>query len=138
VQPFRAVRRQPIRAAPRNVHKLKSRRLAVVIIEEAPDSFAFSHESRRCGDNFDGFEKAIIEPLMVPLPMIMGYELSDRVSQHILTEENHRAIVRQMSDRNAEVKSFFTGYETANAIFDVEQIAACYADVFMFGGPEGV
>ena len=43
-----------------------------------------------------------------------------------------------MSNKNAEVKSFFTGYETANAIFDVEQIAACYADVFMFGGPEGV
>lgn len=43
-----------------------------------------------------------------------------------------------MSNENAEVKSFFTAYETANAIFDVEQIAACYADVFMFGGPEGV
>ena len=26
---------------------------------------------------------------MVPFSMIMGYELSDRVSQHILTEENH-------------------------------------------------
>ena len=26
---------------------------------------------------------------MVPFPMIMGCELSDRVSQHILTEENH-------------------------------------------------
>lgn len=43
-----------------------------------------------------------------------------------------------MSPIDSEVKSFFTGYETANAIFDVEQIAACYADVFMFGGPEGV
>ena len=43
-----------------------------------------------------------------------------------------------MSTKNSEVKSFFTGYETANAIFDVAQIAACYADVFMFGGPEGV
>jgi hypothetical protein len=48
------------------------------------------------------------------------------------------AIVRQMSNQNAEVKSFFTGYETANAIFDIEEIAACYADVFMFGGPEGI
>jgi hypothetical protein len=43
-----------------------------------------------------------------------------------------------MSSENAEVKSFFTDYETANAVFDVEQIAACYADVFMFGGPDGV
>ena len=51
--------------------------------------------------------------------------------------EQH-AIVRQMSDTHAEVKAFFAAYETANAIFDVEQIAACYADVFMFGGPEGV
>src|SRR5579864_6147485 len=43
-----------------------------------------------------------------------------------------------MSNKNAEVTSFFAGYEAANAIFDVEQIAACYADVFLFGGPEGV
>src|SRR5579862_9649613 len=43
-----------------------------------------------------------------------------------------------MSTVNSEVKSFFTGYETANAIFDAAQIAACYADIFMFGGPEGV
>src|SRR5579864_2979697 len=43
-----------------------------------------------------------------------------------------------MSNKNAEVTSFFAGYEAANAIFDVEQIAACYADVFMFGGPGGV
>ncbi len=43
-----------------------------------------------------------------------------------------------MSSENAEVKSFFTGYEAANAVFDVEQIATCYAEVFMFGGPAGV
>jgi len=43
-----------------------------------------------------------------------------------------------MSNQNVEVNSFFTGYETANAIFNVEQIAACYADVFLFGGPESV
>ena len=43
-----------------------------------------------------------------------------------------------MSNNNAEVKSFFSVYEAANAIFDVEQIACCYADAFMFGGPEGV
>jgi hypothetical protein len=41
-------------------------------------------------------------------------------------------------NENGEVKSFFAGYEAANAVFDVEQIAACYADLFMFGGPEGV
>ncbi len=43
-----------------------------------------------------------------------------------------------MSDQNTRVKSFFTRYETANATFNVEQIADCYADVFMFGGPGGV
>ena len=43
-----------------------------------------------------------------------------------------------MSIGNADVRSFFSGYETANARFDLEQIAACYADVFMFGGPQGV
>ena len=43
-----------------------------------------------------------------------------------------------VTSENVEVKSFFSGYETANAIFDLERIAACYADVFMFGGPEGV
>jgi hypothetical protein len=49
-----------------------------------------------------------------------------------------RAIVQRMSNEQTEVKSFFSRYEAANAIFDVEQIAACYADVFMFGGPAGV
>ena len=43
-----------------------------------------------------------------------------------------------MSNETTEVKFFFNGYEAANALFDVEQIAACYAEVFMFGGPEGV
>jgi hypothetical protein len=43
-----------------------------------------------------------------------------------------------MSNENTAVSSFFSLYEAANAIFDVEQIAACYAEVFMFGGPEGV
>ena len=43
-----------------------------------------------------------------------------------------------MTGENTEVKAFFSRYEAANAIFDVEQIAACYADSFMFGGPEGV
>ncbi len=46
--------------------------------------------------------------------------------------------MRRMSNENDEVKSFFTRYEAANAAFDVEQIAACYAEVFLFGGPEGV
>jgi hypothetical protein len=55
-----------------------------------------------------------------------------------LLRAEERAIVQRMSDENTDVKSFFTRYESANAIFDVEQIAACYADVFMFGGPEGL
>ena len=55
-----------------------------------------------------------------------------------LLRAEERAIVQRMSNENTEVKSFFTRYEAANAIFDLEQIAACYAEVFMFGGPEGV
>jgi len=43
-----------------------------------------------------------------------------------------------MSNENIEVNSFFTHYEAANGMFDVEQIAGCYADVFLFGGPAGV
>jgi hypothetical protein len=49
-----------------------------------------------------------------------------------------RAIVQPMNNENTEVKSFFTHYEAANAIFDMEQIADCYAEVFMFGGLDGV
>src|SRR5437588_5755876 len=49
-----------------------------------------------------------------------------------------RAIVRRMSHENTGIKSFFSRYEAANTTFDVEQIAGCYADVFMFGGPAGV
>jgi hypothetical protein len=55
-----------------------------------------------------------------------------------LLRAEDRAMVRRMSNENTEVKAFFTRYEAANTIFDVEQIAACYAEVFMFGGPAGV
>jgi hypothetical protein len=43
-----------------------------------------------------------------------------------------------MSELNTEVKGFFDGYERANAEFEVQRIAAFYADVFMFGDPQGV
>ena len=39
---------------------------------------------------------------------------------------------------DANVREFFDGYEKANAEFDIRNIAALYADVFMFGGPQGV
>ena len=39
---------------------------------------------------------------------------------------------------NTNVRKFFDRYEKANAEFDVAKIAAFYADVFMFGGPQGV
>jgi len=43
-----------------------------------------------------------------------------------------------MSHDTAAVQSFFAGYEAANSASDVEQTAACYADLFLFGGPQGV
>jgi ketosteroid isomerase-like protein len=39
---------------------------------------------------------------------------------------------------DANVREFFDGYEKANAEFDIRNIAALYADVFMFAGPQGV
>ena len=42
----------------------------------------------------------------------------------------------QMSNTDPAVELFFSGYEQANS--SVEEIAACYADAFMFGGPAGV
>jgi hypothetical protein len=39
---------------------------------------------------------------------------------------------------NTNVREFFDGYGKANAEFDVPKIAAFYADVFMFGEPQGV
>ncbi len=36
-----------------------------------------------------------------------------------------------------DVKQFFADFESALANSDVERIGACYADVFMFGGPQG-
>lgn len=43
-----------------------------------------------------------------------------------------------MSGLEAQVRQFFSEYERANAEFDVAKIAALYAEVFMFGGPQGV
>lgn len=48
------------------------------------------------------------------------------------------ATVPWMSSENPDVRSFFSRFEAANAAFDVDQIAALYAEVFLFGGPEGV
>jgi hypothetical protein len=36
------------------------------------------------------------------------------------------------------VREFFARYEKANAEFEVAEIASLYADVFLFGGPQGV
>jgi ketosteroid isomerase-like protein len=38
---------------------------------------------------------------------------------------------------NAEVKRLFEDYAQANTDFQVAKIASLYADVFMFGGPQG-
>jgi len=43
-----------------------------------------------------------------------------------------------MSELTTAIQKFFAGYESANAAFDVDRIADCYADVFLFGGPQGV
>lgn len=42
-----------------------------------------------------------------------------------------------MSDWNAVINEFFSDYERTNAEFDVERIAAFYADVFMFADSQG-
>jgi hypothetical protein len=42
----------------------------------------------------------------------------------------------RMTGLYTRVRGFFDGYERSNA--DVHRIAACYADVFMFGGPADV
>ena len=62
---------------------------------------------------------------------------SDRAARQVGERWSH---VLSCNDEQRECrgKSFFTGYEAANAVFDVEEIAACYAEVFMFGGPAGV
>jgi len=43
-----------------------------------------------------------------------------------------------MSELHVEVKEFLDRYERANVEFEVQRIAALYADVFLFGNPEGV
>jgi len=43
-----------------------------------------------------------------------------------------------MTDLDLQVQQFFDRYEKANAEFDVQKIAACYANVFLFGGPAGI
>lgn len=43
-----------------------------------------------------------------------------------------------MSGLTQQLTRFFAEYESANREFDVEKISALYADVFMFGKPQGV
>ncbi|HUN90369.1 MAG TPA: hypothetical protein VMU28_16325 [Terriglobales bacterium] len=42
-----------------------------------------------------------------------------------------------MNNLDTRVADFFAAYQRANADFDVPAIAACYADVFLFGDPQG-
>jgi hypothetical protein len=51
--------------------------------------------------------------------------------------DNMRGAMR-MTELNASVKEFFDRYERAHTEFNVERIAALYADVFMFGDPRGI
>jgi len=39
---------------------------------------------------------------------------------------------------DSEIKEFFSRYEKANSSADVSGIGELYADIFMFGGPNGV
>ena len=43
-----------------------------------------------------------------------------------------------MGDLSGRAKQFFEVYEKANAESDVAKLAALYADVFLFGKPQGV
>jgi hypothetical protein len=38
----------------------------------------------------------------------------------------------------SRVRVFFLAYEQANSEFSIEKLAAAYAEVFMFAGPQGV
>jgi len=43
-----------------------------------------------------------------------------------------------MNELNKRTAQFFAEYERANAEFDIDRLAALYADVFLFGKPQGV
>ncbi|HET9803285.1 MAG TPA: hypothetical protein VFP96_08615, partial [Candidatus Acidoferrum sp.] len=43
-----------------------------------------------------------------------------------------------MSGLTQQLTRFFAEYESANREFDLQKISALYADVFMFGKPQGV
>ena len=42
-----------------------------------------------------------------------------------------------MTELKAKVKQFFEEYQVANTDFEIQRIAASYADVFMFADPKG-
>ena len=44
----------------------------------------------------------------------------------------------RVTDLKAKVRQFFEEYQTANINFEIQRIAAFYADVFMFADPNGV
>ena len=74
---------------PRYIQKLRSRCLAVVIIEETTKSFSLFHDFCRGVDHLRWNDKAVLQSLMVPLHVVMRYEFSNSFSQGILTKEDH-------------------------------------------------
>src|SRR5262249_16671578 len=73
----------------RSIQKLISRGLPIVIIEKAPEAFALLHDCCPGSHHFQRNDKAVLKSLMVPLEVVMHYELSNRMSQCIVTKEDH-------------------------------------------------
>src|SRR5207247_4402131 len=75
------------------VHKLAvSQRVvdfvsAVVVIQHSAESLAPSHSSFHCSRRLRWDDETIIESLVIPL--LMPYELSDRIPQCVFAKEDH-------------------------------------------------
>jgi hypothetical protein len=68
------------KAFARSVQKLNSCGLPIVVIEHSSESSTSLHSSAGCYCGVCPHDEAVVEALVVPLPMVMHDELSNRVS----------------------------------------------------------
>src|SRR5215472_6149399 len=83
----------------RMVQKLKSRGLTIVIVEHSAKPLVPSYSAVR-RDRLHWNNETIVEPLMVPLQMILRHKLANRIPQCVFTKEDQlpQAILPNRSD----------------------------------------
>ncbi len=109
---------------------------AVVIVEQAAQSFATSHVPVETAHALVGFDQRVFQPLMISLSMIMTTEFDGGPPQRLFTEEDHPiqafALDRQNKSLDVSVQIRRTVRQPNDVSSGVlEQVAKVRSELFV-------